>query len=93
MSKTTTKKDPIPMGVVAKPGGTKVRLTGSWRVQRPQFDSSKCTGCHLCEYSCPDGCVLQLDDKKFDANLDYCKGCGKCAAVCPVHGIEMSVER
>jgi pyruvate ferredoxin oxidoreductase delta subunit len=37
----------------------------------------------------------RLDGKRMklgEFNMDYCKGCGVCAAVCPVNAIEMKPE-
>ncbi len=30
--------------------------------------------------------------RKYDANLDFCKGCGICAYECPVDDIDMVLE-
>jgi len=32
-------------------------------------------------------------DTDLNIDLDYCKGCGICANVCPVDAIEMVEER
>ena len=87
------KQTEIPIGVVARPGSSTANKTGSIRVQRPEFKKEKCSGCKMCAYVCPEGCVLGEGKLSFDAQLEYCKGCGLCAAVCPVHDIEMIVER
>lgn len=65
--------------------------TGTWRTFRPVRDRDKCTMCLLCWFYCPDGIISRKDgDLEFD--YDYCKGCGICAAVCPVKAIEMVRE-
>jgi pyruvate ferredoxin oxidoreductase delta subunit len=87
------KQTEIPIGVVARPGSSIANKTGSIRVQRPEFKKEKCSGCRMCAYVCPEGCVFGEGKLTFDAQLEYCKGCGLCAAVCPVHDIEMIVER
>ena len=40
---------------------------------------------------CPDG-VIFGEDKKYRADMDFCKGCGICAEECPVDDIEMVLE-
>jgi len=71
--------------------------TGSWRVERPVIDFSKCTpakkgkaACHLCWLYCPDGVVTK--DIEPQINLEYCKGCGICAEECPTKAIDMIEE-
>ena len=51
---------------------------GEWKVQRPLVKEPKCCHCGTCYLFCPTGCI---EDKGtyFEANLDYCKGCGLCA--------------
>jgi len=81
----------IPHAGVVKPGTSRNTKTGSWRVQRPVFLHQECIGCRQCEYICPEGCVFG-EGKHFEADLDYCKGCGLCAAVCPKQDIVMKPE-
>ena len=71
--------------------------TGSWRVERPVIDYSRCTpaktgkpSCHLCWLYCPDNVVSKSLEPTID--LEYCKGCGICAEECPVKAIEMVSE-
>jgi pyruvate ferredoxin oxidoreductase delta subunit len=68
--------------------------TGSWRVERPVIDMSRCIpaksgkhACHLCWLLCPDNVVSKEIEPAID--LEYCKGCGICAEECPVQAIEM----
>jgi 2-oxoacid:acceptor oxidoreductase delta subunit (pyruvate/2-ketoisovalerate family) len=56
-----------------------------------------CFRCDNCFGVCPDNAVLKLaapaDDGRFYAfDLDFCKGCGICAAECPSGAIEMTPE-
>jgi pyruvate ferredoxin oxidoreductase delta subunit len=83
----------ITLGNVTQPGGSRANKTGAWRTAgKPLFLHKKCTGCGLCDLSCPEGCVFNTEKKVYHANEDYCKGCGICANVCPVHDIEMIPE-
>lgn len=77
--------------LAAQPGTSRQNLTGSWRVTVPKFLQEKCTNCQMCVLSCPEGCVTG-EEKKYQADLAYCKGCGICAAACPVGDIVMQLE-
>jgi pyruvate ferredoxin oxidoreductase delta subunit len=78
--------------VILEPGSASEYLTGSWRSQRPVYDEEKCIQCGQCWMYCPDAAVLHGDDDSYKPNLDYCKGCGICASVCPKDCIEMVEE-
>jgi pyruvate ferredoxin oxidoreductase delta subunit len=41
---------------------------------------------------CPEGCITEDKDGFFEANLDYCKGCGICAHECWPAAIKMVNE-
>ena len=55
-----------------------------------RIDQSKCTGCELCVYACPQQ-VLQMradiarlaGKVAWVANADSCTGCAQCEDVCP----------
>jgi NADPH-dependent glutamate synthase beta subunit-like oxidoreductase len=52
-----------------------------------------CFECDNCYGVCPDNAVIKLGPgQRFQFNLDYCKGCGVCAAECPCGAIEMVPE-
>jgi 2-oxoacid:acceptor oxidoreductase delta subunit (pyruvate/2-ketoisovalerate family) len=52
-----------------------------------------CFECDNCFAVCPDNAVIKLGTgKRFEFNLDYCKGCGVCVAECPCGAIEMVPE-
>ncbi|MDE2161351.1 MAG: FAD-dependent oxidoreductase, partial [Burkholderiales bacterium] len=52
-----------------------------------------CFECDNCYGVCPDNAVVKLGPGQgFEFNLDYCKGCGVCAAECPCGAIEMRPE-
>jgi NADPH-dependent glutamate synthase beta subunit-like oxidoreductase len=54
-----------------------------------------CFACDNCYGVCPDNAVIKLDPAgsyAYAIDLDYCKGCGLCAAECPCGAIEMEPE-
>lgn len=52
-----------------------------------------CFECDNCYGVCPDNAVLKLGPgNRYKFNLEYCKGCGMCAAECPCGAIEMVQE-
>jgi NADPH-dependent glutamate synthase beta subunit-like oxidoreductase len=52
-----------------------------------------CFECDNCYGVCPDNAVTKLGPgKRYQFNLDYCKGCGVCVAECPCGAIRMEAE-
>jgi 2-oxoacid:acceptor oxidoreductase delta subunit (pyruvate/2-ketoisovalerate family) len=53
----------------------------------------ECESCEVCTLFCPDLCITR-DEKtgQILIDLDYCKGCGICASVCPKGAIQMVLE-
>lgn len=88
----------IPIGGIIEEQKTSLKnKTGSWRSFRPVFHSERCIHCMNCVYYCPENAIpVQKQNNakpiRLDTNLDYCKGCGLCASVCPVSAIEMKEE-
>ncbi len=82
-------------GAVDQPGSAMENKTGSWRVDRPVWNSEKCIHCLRCWVYCPDMSIDTNDGKVTGINYDYCKGCGICAQVCPekVKAITMQPEQ
>ncbi|MDI6752330.1 MAG: 4Fe-4S binding protein [bacterium] len=82
-------------GLIIEPGSAAKYKTGSWRSRRPIWDKDKCTSCLSCWIYCPDSSIKIENQKVMGINLDYCKGCGICARVCPpkVSAIKMNEER
>lgn len=77
----------------SKPGSSQANKTGSWRDgKKPKFLKVKCIACRLCLLMCPEGCITGKEKSTFNADLDYCKGCGICSVICPVKDIEMVGE-
>jgi NADPH-dependent glutamate synthase beta subunit-like oxidoreductase len=54
-----------------------------------------CFACDNCYGVCPDNAVIKLDEPgpyAYEIDLDFCKGCGLCAAECPCGAIDMEPE-
>ncbi len=52
-----------------------------------------CETCDVCSLLCPDLCITKDESTgKVKIDLDYCKGCGICAAVSPKSAIKMVRE-
>ena len=79
-------------GVVVQPGTTRDQKMAGWRVYKPRYLQDKCVGDRSCELCCPDGAVFREGKRKFQVDLDACKGCGICAEMCPVDDIVMVLE-
>jgi pyruvate ferredoxin oxidoreductase delta subunit len=78
--------------VIRTPGNAAEYRTGDWRSQRPVWDNDRCIKCGICYIFCPDMAVRQREDGYFEADLDYCKGCGICARECWTGAIHMVEE-
>ena len=78
-----------PGAEIYEPATSKLVMTGEWRVETPDWESSKCKQCLLCVPVCPDSSIPVEDGKRLDFDYDHCKGCGICAAACPFDAIEM----
>jgi pyruvate ferredoxin oxidoreductase gamma subunit len=62
--------------------------TGSWRTRTPVIDYEHCNRCSwICGTLCPDGAIAVGPDHVPSIDLDHCKGCLVCVAVCPPHAI------
>lgn len=92
MADLKTWRELAPGGVV-RPAEAEQLRTGGWRTGvKPSVELGRCVNCLLCWLHCPDSAV-RLDGTAFAGfDLDYCKGCEICAAVCPVDAIEMVPE-
>ena len=94
MSKQTTKPGwkSLPIGgVLYEPGSSAEYKTGDWRAFKPVLNEAKCVNCLICWIYCPD-IAIKKKEKTVEIDYDYCKGCGICAAECPVKAISMVEE-
>jgi len=89
--KKTYKEIPIG-GLILEAGNAKEFKTGEWRSSRPVRDEKKCINCMLCYIHCPDSSITGKNGNFGEFLMDYCKGCGVCASICPVKCIQMEEE-
>lgn len=67
--------------------------TGSWRLERPQLDESRCVRCGICARYCPTACIeVHKEGAALSFDWNYCKGCGICANECPRQALTMIPE-
>jgi pyruvate ferredoxin oxidoreductase gamma subunit len=67
--------------------------TGLWRTLRPVIDTEHCNRCSwICSTLCPDSAIEVGPDRSPRIDLDHCKGCLICVAVCPPHAIRAVPE-
>jgi pyruvate ferredoxin oxidoreductase delta subunit len=78
----------IPIGgMILEAGNAAAYRTGDWRAFRPIWGEAECTHCFQCWLFCPDSSIL-VDaeaEEMTGFDLEHCKGCGICAAVCPIN--------
>ncbi len=74
-------------------------VQGGLSAENALFEARRCLSCGNCFECdncygvCPDNAVIKLGPGEgFRINLDYCKGCGICAAECPCGAIDMVPE-
>ena len=50
-----------------------------------EFDYTKCTGCGLCNKTCPADSLVMKDKRPemVDILKNECMGCANCVAICP----------
>ncbi len=81
----------------SSPGIGEAGRTGEWRTSFPVIEVTRCIParqnrptCFRCWLYCPDGVIGKTIPVQI--NLEYCKGCGTCAQVCPAQAITMVAE-
>jgi 2-oxoacid:acceptor oxidoreductase delta subunit (pyruvate/2-ketoisovalerate family) len=63
------------------------------REARRCLSCGNCFECDNCYGMCPDNAITKLGPgQRYAIDLDYCKGCGICAAECPAGAITMIPE-
>jgi len=77
---------------VSEVGNAREYKTGTWRSLRPVVNKTQCIRCGVCWLFCPDMSIVRSPEGHFEADLEYCKGCGICAHECPVGCIIMVAE-
>lgn len=72
-------------GYVTSPASSKSYKTFVWREGlRPEWIEKNCTNCLKCFINCPDNAIkVDSEGNMAGHKLNYCKGCGICAQVCP----------
>jgi pyruvate ferredoxin oxidoreductase delta subunit len=79
--------------VITEPGNAKIYKTGDWKSLKPVVEEERCIKCGVCWLYCPDVAIEKTPEGYFQANLDYCKGCGICATECWTGCITMVEEQ
>jgi pyruvate ferredoxin oxidoreductase gamma subunit len=84
-------------GLVTNPGNSVIKdLSASRQGFLPALDLEKCVHCGVCDFVCPDYCLVwetyTKDDGKSGVRLvgidyRYCKGCLKCVEACPTDAL------
>jgi Pyruvate/2-oxoacid:ferredoxin oxidoreductase delta subunit len=90
----------LPVLEAARRVDTFDEVVGGLDASTALFEARRCLSCGNCFecdncYSvCPDNAVVKLGPGLgFRIDLDYCKGCGLCAAECPCGAIDMVDEQ
>jgi NADPH-dependent glutamate synthase beta subunit-like oxidoreductase len=88
-----------PVLEMARRRSTFEEVTGGLDEGTALFEARRCLSCGNCFECdncygvCPDNAVIKLGDgDRYAIDLDYCKGCGLCAAECPCGAIAMLPE-
>ncbi|NIK59186.1 NAD(P)-binding protein [Kribbella shirazensis] len=71
-------------------------VTGGLTAENALFEARRCMSCGNCLECdncfgmCPDNAIIKLGPGQgYEIDLDFCKGCGLCAAECPSGAITM----
>jgi len=85
---------------VARRVSTFDEVVGGLDESNASFEARRCLSCGNCFECdncfgvCPDNAIIKLGSgRRYEIDLDYCKGCGMCAAECPCGAINMVPEQ
>jgi NADPH-dependent glutamate synthase beta subunit-like oxidoreductase len=85
---------------VARRISTFDEVTGGLTAENALFEARRCMSCGNCLECdncfgvCPDNAIIKLGPGQgYEIDLDFCKGCGLCAAECPSGAITMIRDR
>lgn len=73
------------------PFGALQKVFGKFAIFSHRVKKDSCTGCKLCEKSCPTS-AIKVTEKKAEISTSYCLQCTNCADVCPKSTIKYTTK-
>jgi NAD-dependent dihydropyrimidine dehydrogenase PreA subunit len=62
------------------------------KIQSPEINVNKCTGCGECVDWCPNDVVNLVEGKAIAVHPENCQYCADCEAICPSGAITCPFE-